>query len=64
MSYVLISGFTPEQLDEFGRAFARVQEMAAQLGQEIKTERELLFLQIGLRASHIEEALTESPSKI
>jgi len=45
------------ELDEFERAFGRLVEAMERFRKEIRTEREVLFLQIGLRASHIEESL-------
>lgn len=48
--------FSPGELAEFQRAALRLSTVMQKLGKDIRTEREMLFLKIGLRASHIEEA--------
>ncbi len=48
--------FTPADVEIFSRSFARA-VMVAQRFQATLSPREKLILQLGLRASHLEEAL-------
>jgi hypothetical protein len=59
MSYDFLS---PAELDEFSRSFERVIELMRRFQKRL-TPRELLVLQMGMRASHVEEALAHGDSE-
>ena len=50
--------YSSHELKEFARAIARVAAILDKLKKNAVTPREKLFLMIGMRASHIEEAIT------
>jgi hypothetical protein len=47
----------PDELAEFQRSFTRVIEILSRFQKRL-TPRDVVLLKIGLRASHIEEAMT------
>ena len=47
-----------DELEEFNRSLNRVIEIITKFGKRI-SPRDMFFLKIGLRASHIEEAITQ-----
>lgn len=56
-SHVGAKQFPSREVAEFNRAFDRVMSMSSAL-RDAMTERESLFFQMGLRSSHVEEAMT------
>lgn len=49
--------FEAEELEEIQRAAVRVLDAIRKAGKSLRTQREVLMLKIGMRASHIEEAV-------
>ena len=52
-----MAAFRDSELVEFRRALKRVFKVMQKLSTNANTEREKLFLQIGMSASHIEESM-------